>query len=103
MRFDRLPEIRPVPRVTLSIDDEPVEARLGDTVTTALLAADAGATRQTPVSGAGRAAYCLMGVCFECLVEIDGVPNRQACLVSVSDGMVVRRQRGATRLPEIGG
>jgi predicted molibdopterin-dependent oxidoreductase YjgC len=37
----------------------------------------------------------MMGVCFDCLVEIDGVGNRQACLTLVADGMQVRRQRGA--------
>ena len=31
-----------------------------------------------------------MGVCFECLVEIDGHPNKRACQVTVKDGMVVR-------------
>ena len=39
-----------------------------------------------------RAPYCLMGVCFECLVEIDGVKNRQACLEPVYEGMQVKRQ-----------
>lgn len=37
----------------------------------------------------------MMGVCFECLVEIDGIPNRQACMIPVREGMVVRRQKGA--------
>ncbi len=37
----------------------------------------------------------MMGVCFECLMEIDGVGNRQACLTPVAEGMQVRRQRGA--------
>jgi predicted molibdopterin-dependent oxidoreductase YjgC len=36
----------------------------------------------------------MMGVCFECLVEIDGVPNRQACMVVAEAGMVVRCQVG---------
>ena len=71
---------------------------LGATQT--LLAAGAGATRSTPGSGALRAAYCLMGVCFECLVEVDGVPNRQGCLVAVTEGMAVRRQNGAATLTE---
>jgi len=39
-----------------------------------------------------------MGVCFECLIEIDGMPNRQACLTPVREGMVVRRQQGASAL-----
>lgn len=42
--------------------------------------------------GSPRAPYCLMGVCFECMMEIDGVKNVQSCLVPVRDGMVVRRQ-----------
>jgi predicted molibdopterin-dependent oxidoreductase YjgC len=36
-----------------------------------------------------------MGVCFDCLMEIDGVPNQQACMIRVRDGMKVRRQHGA--------
>ena len=39
-----------------------------------------------------RAPYCLMGVCFECMMEIDGEANVQSCLVTVQDGMQVKRQ-----------
>jgi NADH dehydrogenase/NADH:ubiquinone oxidoreductase subunit G len=42
----------------------------------------------------------MMGVCFECLVEIDGVPARQSCLIPVHEGMVVARQLGAAHLDE---
>jgi sarcosine oxidase subunit alpha len=35
-----------------------------------------------------------MGVCFDCLVTIDGVGNRQACLVPARAGMRVETQRG---------
>ncbi len=70
-------------------------ARPGDSVAVALLAAGELSLRDTPVSGAPRAPYCMMGVCFDCLVEIDGVGNRQACLTPVAEGMQVRRQRGA--------
>lgn len=70
-------------------------ARPGDSVAAALLAAGVTTLRETPVSGTPRAPYCMMGVCFDCLVEIDGVGNRQACLTMVSEGMQVRRQHGA--------
>lgn len=46
--------------------------------------------RHTPVSGASRDAYCMMGACFDCLVEIEG-ENRQACMMRVVDGLVVNR------------
>jgi D-hydroxyproline dehydrogenase subunit gamma len=40
----------------------------------------------------------MMGVCFECLVRIDGVGNRQGCLVPVQDGMKVETQKGSHAL-----
>ena len=46
------------------------------------------------MSGKPRAPYCLMGVCFDCLVTIDGVGSRQACLVPVREGMAVETQQG---------
>jgi NADH dehydrogenase/NADH:ubiquinone oxidoreductase subunit G len=42
----------------------------------------------------------MMGVCFDCLVNIDGQPNRQACMTPVREGMVVRRQLGAREVGE---
>ncbi len=42
--------------------------------------------------GGPRSPYCLMGVCFECMLEIDGVKNVQSCLVPVREGMTVKRQ-----------
>lgn len=84
--------------VRFTFDGHAVEARQGDTVAAALIAAGVGAVRASAVSGAPRAPYCMMGVCFECLVEIDGVANRQACMIAVEDGMEVRRQQGAVEV-----
>jgi sarcosine oxidase subunit alpha len=84
--------------VTLVIDGTSVPARPGDTVAAAMLAAGVSRCRTTPVSGAPRAPYCMMGVCFDCLVTIDGVGNRQGCLVRVRDGMQVEIQLGKREL-----
>jgi sarcosine oxidase subunit alpha len=81
--------------VTLELDGTKIPAREGDTVAAAVLAAGVAHTRTTPVGGRPRLPYCMMGVCFDCLMEIDGVPNRQACMVRVRDGMKLRRQDGA--------
>lgn len=78
-------------------DGRPCEGREGDTVAAALLAVGAGATRAHPVTGEGRGPFCMMGTCYECLVEIDGEPNRQACQVRLRAGMVVAPQKGARR------
>ena len=81
--------------VTLTVDDLSVTAQAGDTVAAAMLAAALdGPFRRSVVGGQPRAPYCLIGACFECLVEIDGMPNRQACLIVARDGMTVRRQMG---------
>ena len=81
--------------LTLFLDDQPIRARAGETIAACLLRAGAEHFRTTPISGAPRLPYCMIGHCFDCLVEIDGVGNRQACLTLVQDGMRGRRQDGA--------
>ena len=81
-------------RVTIEFEGVALSARAGDSVASALLACGYRSTRNTPVSGAPRGPFCMMGSCFECLVEIDGQPNCQGCMVAVRDGMTVRRMRG---------
>lgn len=82
-------------RITFHLEDRSVQANEGDTLVIALLQAGIEHFRQTPVSGEARAPMCLMGVCFDCLVEVDEVPNVQSCLVTVREGMRVRLQHGA--------
>ena len=81
--------------LTIHFEGTPIAARPGDSVAAALVAAGQMVFRDTPVSGARRGPYCMMGACFECLVEIDGEPARQACMTQVRDGMRVARQHGA--------
>ncbi|MDP6705907.1 MAG: (2Fe-2S)-binding protein [Alphaproteobacteria bacterium] len=88
----------PKQRVSITIDDAPVTAAAGDSVAAALLAAGKGDYRRSGVGGGAQAPFCLIGNCFDCLVEIDGVPNRQGCLVTVAEGMAVRRQQGRVRV-----
>lgn len=45
------------------------------------------------LDGGKRAPWCLMGVCFECMLEIDGKPDVQSCMVPVAEGMVVNTQK----------
>ncbi len=75
--------------ISVTIDGRKVEAGAGDSVAAVLLAHGPTVTRRSAVSGAPRAPYCMMGVCFECLVVIDGVGNRQGCLIPIADGMAI--------------
>src|SRR5580692_4505143 len=89
--FKRLPDVAGA-TVAITIDGTPFSARAGNSVAAALLLAGRAVCGITAVTGQKRAPYCLMGVCFECLVTIDGDGARQACHVSVRDGMRIETQ-----------
>ena len=71
----------------------------GASAAAAVLLAGLSSIRETPVGANERAPYCMMGICFDCLAEIDGVPNRQSCMIAARPGMRIRRQRGPRALP----
>ena len=83
-------------RVTVTVDGKAVAVPASFTAAAAMLLCG-GASRTTAMSGSRRAPYCMMGVCFDCLMEIDGIPNRQSCLVTVAEGMRINRQQGARK------
>ena len=87
------------PMVNIYVDGDVVAARLGISLAAALLAHSGGPTRKT-ANGNDRTVFCMMGVCFDCLVEVDGKPNTQACMTLVREGMVVKRQIGLRGLSE---
>jgi hypothetical protein len=80
--------------VPVTVEGRGLRVPEGVSAAAAVLLAGLAAIRETPVGGAPRGPYCLMGICFDCLAEIDGVPNRQACMVAVAPGMAIRRQHG---------
>ena len=86
--------------VTIHFDGQPVQAREGESVAAALLAGGHAVTRTTPGGAEPRGPYCMMGACFDCLVEIDGVANMQGCMTPVRDGMQVRPMPGARGLDD---
>ena len=75
-------------RVHIHVDGRTVRVPAGTTLAAALLDLGVEAFRRS-VHGAPRAPLCGIGVCFECRVAIDGVPQRRACLAPVRDGMTV--------------
>lgn len=98
--FKRLPA-NPSAEVVIWVEGHPIKARSGESVAAAVLAAGLGPTRTTPVSTSPRAPYCMMGVCFECLMEIDGEENTQGCMTPVEEGMQVQFQQGIRNVPEV--
>ncbi len=86
------------PPVSFTVEGRTITCRAGQTLATALLGAGVVPFRHTAVSSAPRAPLCLMGVCFDCLVEVDGAQNVQSCMVEVRQGMQVRLPTGARRV-----
>lgn len=70
------------------INGKACEVAAGITVAAALARSGLSATRVS-VGGQPRAAFCGMGQCQECRVNIDGQPQRLACMTIVADGMRV--------------
>ncbi len=101
--FNRLPEAlqalsqRPV---VVTINGEAVRCREGDSVAAAMLAAGYSDCRDTPVKAVARGPFCLMGICYDCLVTINGQPNQQSCMTPVRAGMTIERQHGARGVQE---
>src|SRR5437763_1437015 len=84
--------------VRFTFDGREVVAYEGETVAAALLAAGHRTLRRTSRRAEPRGLFCGMGVCFECLMQIDGRPNVQACRTPVAEGMCVQTQCGSGSL-----
>ena len=87
--------------LTVTINGAIVNVPRGCSAAAAMLMHESGATRTTSLSGEGRAPYCMMGVCFECLMAINGEPNQQGCLTTVTEGMRINRQQGKHEVREV--
>ena len=78
--------------MTISFDGQPVPALAGETIAAALFAAGLRTQRQTAKNDP-RGVFCGMGVCYDCLVQVDGKVSQRACLTEIRAGMVVFSQR----------
>lgn len=84
--------IRPAGReVQVTFEGRPLAAYEGETVAACLVGNGVTAFRRTG-TGDARGPFCGMGVCFECLVDVDGCGNQRACMTVVADGMTVAMQ-----------
>lgn len=75
--------------VEILLDGTPCRVPGGISVAAALLRLGRPAWRGSARHKAPRGLFCGMGVCFECLIAIDGVPDQRACLVLTRAGMRV--------------
>ncbi|CRK56015.1 Putative oxidoreductase in 4-hydroxyproline catabolic gene cluster [Alloactinosynnema sp. L-07] len=83
----------------ITVDGVATPVRPGQTVAAALMATGRVSWRDTRHGGKPRGLFCGIGVCFDCLVVVNGVPDVRACQRLVANGDDVRTQHGA-ELPE---
>ena len=74
------------------MNGEQVVAYPGETIATALLAAGWYIFRHTAISGEPRGMFCGMGLCFDCMVTVNGQPNTRACVTVAQPGDSIERQ-----------
>lgn len=76
-------------RVTVTFNNRPLDAVAGQTVGAALVSHGIMSWRATRGANRPRGLFCGIGVCFDCLVTVDGESGQRACLATVSDGMTI--------------
>jgi D-hydroxyproline dehydrogenase subunit gamma len=78
--------------VTITVDGAPVSGRAGSSIAGLLLAAGETAWRTTSFANQPRGIFCGIGVCFDCVVQVNDLTDVRACLRRACDGDVVVRQ-----------
>lgn len=89
-----LVDARPGPAFTVTFDGREIAVLPGQTIAAALWSAGITSWRTTRGCGEPRGVFCGIGVCFDCLVSVNGRVNQRACLVPAEAGDVIRTQEG---------
>ncbi|MFE7790033.1 (2Fe-2S)-binding protein [Streptomyces sp. NPDC057460] len=89
-----LVEARPGPSFTVTFDGREIGAMPGQSIAAVLWSAGVTSWRSTRGEGGPRGVFCGIGVCFDCLVTVDGRPNQRACLLPAEPGQAIRTQEG---------
>ncbi len=84
-----LPRVERGQQISVSVDGQPVVAFEGESAAAVLLAQGMRTFRHTAGLGQGRGLYCGMGICYDCLVTVDGVANVRACMTPVEQGTAI--------------
>jgi len=91
--FKQLPEDN-IDKVEIVLNGQPIQVTKGISVAAAVLSQGQSYFRTTPVSDSKRAPFCMMGVCYDCLMVINGQANQRSCATYVENGMTIEVQQG---------
>jgi len=79
--------------VRFTFNGEPFKGVEGQSISAALMATGVRELRKTRFDGEPRLIFCGIGICFDCVVVVDGVANQRACLVEINDGARIESQK----------
>lgn len=82
----------------IEVDGRIIIAYEGETIGAALMAAGLRTLRRTPKMDHPRGMFCGIGLCCECAMVINGVPNTRACQTLATPGCRVETQDGLGRV-----
>jgi NADH dehydrogenase/NADH:ubiquinone oxidoreductase subunit G len=81
--------------VTITVDGAAWSVPAGSSIAAAFVASGAAGWRQTRHRAEPRGLGCGMGVCFDCLVTVNGTRGVRACLTDVREGDVITTETGS--------
>ncbi len=81
------------PECTIVVDSRPLTARVGEPVLATLLAHGIHVVRRTEKREEPRGLFCGIGLCTDCMVTVNGLPNARSCITLVEPGMVISTQK----------
>jgi aerobic-type carbon monoxide dehydrogenase small subunit (CoxS/CutS family) len=76
-------------KITFTFNGQEVSCETGQSIAAALIAEGNRELRSTRFGGKPRSIFCGIGVCFDCVVVIDGVANQRSCVIAAKQGMKV--------------
>ncbi|MCP5101994.1 MAG: (2Fe-2S)-binding protein [bacterium] len=85
----RIGTIKRKEKVKLSVNGKKIPAYKGETILAALMAAGYKKMKKSPLNNEPRGALCGMGVCFECMVTVNGIRNTRSCMTEVENNMEI--------------
>jgi predicted molibdopterin-dependent oxidoreductase YjgC len=82
-------------QIRVTLNGESITSREGQSVGALLLEHEQLATRTTRQNARPRGMFCGIGICFDCLITINGITNQRACVTNIEEGMTIQTQQGS--------
>ena len=73
-------------QISFTFNGDNYEGAQGQSIAAALMASGVRELRTTRFHNEPRLIFCGIGVCFDCVVVVNGVANQRACLVEINPG-----------------